>query len=101
LPFPLLLDPDRKIATEYGAANGIPILGLDRRMTYVINEDGYIEKIYPNVRPETHANQILAEVKPVPTPTPTPTVEATPSPTPKPTPEPDEDSGDSGDDYMN
>ncbi len=40
LPFPLLLDPDKKIATEYGAANGIPILGLDRRNNYVIDEKG-------------------------------------------------------------
>ncbi len=40
LPFPLLLDPDKKIATAYGAANGIPILGLDRRITYVIDENG-------------------------------------------------------------
>src|SRR5215831_7546015 len=39
IPFPLLLDPDKSIATEYGAANGIPILGLDQRITYVINQD--------------------------------------------------------------
>src|SRR5581483_712611 len=42
LPFPLLLDPDKTIAKEYGAANGIPILGLDRRITYVIDENGII-----------------------------------------------------------
>ena len=40
LPFPLLLDADRKIAKAYGAENGIPILGLDKRITYVIAEDG-------------------------------------------------------------
>src|ERR1700681_1535997 len=44
LPFPLLLDPDRSIARAYGAENGIPILGLDRRITYVIGEDGRISK---------------------------------------------------------
>jgi peroxiredoxin len=27
LPFPLLLDPDKKIATEYGVANGIAKYG--------------------------------------------------------------------------
>jgi peroxiredoxin Q/BCP len=62
LPFPLLLDPDKKIATAYGAANGIPILGLDRRITYVIDENGKIIKVYPNVDPSTHAIEILNDL---------------------------------------
>ena len=62
IPFPLLLDPDKKIATEYGAANGIPILGLDRRITYVIGEDGKILKVYPKVDPSAHADQIIADL---------------------------------------
>jgi len=62
LPFPLLLDPNKKIAKEYGAANGIPILGFDRRITYVIGEDGKILKVYPNVDPSTHATQILSDI---------------------------------------
>jgi len=77
LPFPLLLDPDKKIATAYGVVNGIPILGLDKRVTYVIDEDGRILKVYPNVDPAIHANQILADL---PAPTPVPTAEATPAP---------------------
>ncbi len=62
IPFPLLLDHDKKIATEYGAANGIPILGLNRRVTYVIGEDGKIVKVYPNVDPSAHASQILSDL---------------------------------------
>ncbi len=62
LPFPLLLDPDKKIASAYGAANGIPILGLDRRITYVIDENGKIIKVYPNVDPSTHAIEILNDL---------------------------------------
>jgi peroxiredoxin Q/BCP len=76
LPFPLLLDPDKKIATEYGAANGIPILGLDRRITYVIGPDGKILKVYPNVDPSVHADQILSDLRvpehPQPSPAPSP-----------------------------
>jgi peroxiredoxin Q/BCP len=82
LPFPLLLDPDKKIATAYGVANGIPIVGLDKRVTYVIDEDGRIFKVYPNVDPSIHASQILADM-PQPTPTATATVEATPAPPPE------------------
>lgn len=72
LPFPLLLDPGKKIATAYGAANGIPILGLDRRITYVIGPDGRIERVYPQVDPAVNAGQILSDLKipehPVPAP---------------------------------
>ena len=62
LPFPLLLDPDKRIAKAYGAANGIPILGLDRRITYVIDENGKIIKVYPSVDPSTHAIEILNDL---------------------------------------
>jgi peroxiredoxin Q/BCP len=62
LPFPLLLDPDKKIAKAYGAANGIPILGLDRRITYVIDENGKIVKVYPSVDPSGHAIEILNDL---------------------------------------
>jgi peroxiredoxin Q/BCP len=62
LPFPLLLDPDKKIAKAYGAANGIPILGLDRRITYVIDENGKVLKVYPSVDPSTHATEILSDL---------------------------------------
>jgi thioredoxin-dependent peroxiredoxin len=62
LPFPLLLDPDKKVARAYGADNGIPILGLDKRITYIIGEDGRIETVYPQVDPGTHANQIIHDL---------------------------------------
>jgi hypothetical protein len=84
LPFSLLLDPDRSIARAYGADNGIPILGLDRRVTYVIGEDGLILKVYPSVDPGIHAKQIIhdlgADRPPRPTPAASPAASAgTPS----------------------
>ena len=72
LPFPLLLDPDRSISRAYGADNGIPILGLDRRVTYVIGEDGLILKVYPSVDPGSHATQIIHDLDADHTPSPTP-----------------------------
>jgi len=59
IPFPLLLDHDKSIARAYGAANGIPILGFDRRITYLIDGSGKIMKVYPSVDPSTHAGEIL------------------------------------------
>jgi peroxiredoxin Q/BCP len=61
LPFPLLLDPDKKIATEYGVANGIAKYGLDGRVTYVIGGDGKILKVYPKVDPTANASEIINE----------------------------------------
>lgn len=80
LPFALLLDPDHKIARAYGADNGIPILALDRRVTYVIGEDGRILKVYADVDPASHAKQILHDLGADHPPTPAPAAPA-PSPT--------------------
>jgi peroxiredoxin Q/BCP len=81
LPFPLLLDPDRSIARAYGAENGIPILGLDRRITYVIGEDGRISKVYPSVDPGVHAKQIVHDLGADHPPSPTPAASPAASPT--------------------
>lgn len=83
LPFPLLLDPDKKIATLYGAANGIPVLGLNRRITYVIDEKGSIIKVYPQVDPALHAAEILQVLNGLP-PLATPTASASAAPLAKP-----------------
>lgn len=94
LSFPLLLDPDKKIAKAYGADNGIPILGLNRRITYVIGEDGHILKVYPQVDPSKHAAQIIHDLgadKATPTPTASPTPSAMPTPKAKPARHDEED----------
>jgi peroxiredoxin Q/BCP len=82
LPFPLLLDPDKKIATAYGAANGIPILGLNRRITFVIDEQGKILKVYPEVDPSKNPGEILKAYAAKPRATPSPLPTAVPTATP-------------------
>ncbi|MGO9057122.1 MAG: peroxiredoxin [Candidatus Binataceae bacterium] len=98
LPFPLLLDPDKKIATAYGAANGIPILGLNRRITFVIDEHGKIIKVYPQVDPSTNATEIIQAYAATPkvTPSPIPTAVPTATPVKKHKPRPAEEEQDSG-----
>lgn len=98
LPFPLLLDPDKKIAVAYGAANGIPILGLNRRVTFVIDEHGKIIKVYPQVDPATNANEIIQAYAATPraTPSPMPTASPTATPVKEHQPRPPEDEQDSG-----
>lgn len=58
LPFTLLADPDHAIAERYD----VPVEnGYTDRVTYLIR-DGRIAKTYPDIDPETHAEEILVDV---------------------------------------
>lgn len=63
LPFYLLSDEDHKIAEAYGAwgekkSYGKTYMGIIRS-TFIINENLEIEKVFPKVSPEHHAEEIL------------------------------------------
>lgn len=67
LPFPLISDPDRKIIGAFGAWGekkmfGRVFMGI-LRMTFVISEDGLVEKIIDQVKTEDHSRQILEREK--------------------------------------
>ncbi len=57
LPFTLLSDLDKSVAKAYGA-NG---LFVPSRKTYLIDEEGVMQKIYENVTPTGHGAEILAD----------------------------------------
>lgn len=64
LPFTLLADEDRKIVEAYGVWGqksfmGRKYLGIFR-VTFLIGPDGVIRKIWPAVKPEDHAEEVLA-----------------------------------------
>ena len=66
LPFPLLIDADAAVATAYYSYGlkkfmGKEFMGIFRK-TFVIDPQGAIAKIYPKVKPETHAAEILADL---------------------------------------
>ena len=58
LPFNFLSDKDKKVAKSFGA-NG---MFTPKRMTFVIDEYGKIEKIYKKVNINTHAETILKDL---------------------------------------
>ena len=64
LPFPLLADEDKKIVNAYGVWGEKSFLGRifngTKRVTFLIGGDGRIRKIWPKVKPEEHAQEILA-----------------------------------------
>ena len=64
LPFYLLSDPDKKVASMYGAwaekvVCGKPSVGMTRS-TFVIDEEGKIIKVFPKVKVDGHVQEVLA-----------------------------------------
>jgi peroxiredoxin Q/BCP len=64
LPFPLVADPEHKIARAYGVWKqktlyGKKFMGIERT-TFIIGPDGRIKKIFRRVRPTGHAAEVLA-----------------------------------------
>jgi thioredoxin-dependent peroxiredoxin len=64
LPFTLLCDVDKSVAQAYGVWKeknmyGKKVMGIVRT-TFVIDEQGRIAKIFPKVKPEGHAAEVLA-----------------------------------------
>ncbi|HYX06193.1 MAG TPA: thioredoxin-dependent thiol peroxidase [Bacteroidales bacterium] len=66
LPFPLLVDEDKEVIKSYGAWGEKKMYGKTYegilRTTYVIDEEGKIEKVFPKVKTKDHTKQILDEL---------------------------------------
>jgi len=64
LNFPLLADEGHKVADAYGVWGKKKLYGREYegilRTTFVIGPDGVVEKVYEKVRPEGHAEAVLA-----------------------------------------
>ena len=64
LPFLLLSDPERQAIEAYGVWQEKKLYGKVSmgvvRTTYLIDEQGVIEKVMPKVKPDTNAEEILA-----------------------------------------
>lgn len=61
LPFSLLADPDKAIINAYGVK--MFGLGMAKRVTFVIDRQGVIRKIFRDVKPAGHDQEVLAAVK--------------------------------------
>ncbi len=57
LPFPLVADEDGIAQRAYGVSKGI--FG-DSRVSFLIDSQGRIAKVWPDVDPAVHANEVLA-----------------------------------------
>jgi thioredoxin-dependent peroxiredoxin len=67
LPFTLLADEDKAIANSYCVWGEKSFMGRkymgNHRVTFLIDGDGRIAKIWPAVKPETHAEEVLAALR--------------------------------------
>ncbi len=67
LPFTLLSDPEGKVLDLYGvwkkkSLYGRTFLGTERT-TFLINEEGVVEKVYRKVKAKGHARTCLLDLK--------------------------------------
>jgi peroxiredoxin Q/BCP len=66
LPFSLLADEEKKIALAYGVWGEKSFMGRKymgtHRVTFLIGPTGRIERIWPAVKPEEHAGEVLAAI---------------------------------------
>jgi peroxiredoxin Q/BCP len=67
LPFTLLADVEKKVAGAFGVMKeknmyGKKVMGV-ARTTFIIGPDGKIRHIFEKVKPEGHAEEVLAYLK--------------------------------------
>jgi peroxiredoxin Q/BCP len=67
LPYTLLADVDKKVCNEYDVIKeknmyGKKVKGI-ARTTFLIGPDGKIAHVFNNVKPEGHADEVLAVLK--------------------------------------
>lgn len=61
LPFPLIADPEHTWSDAFGVGR---FLGTaDERVSFLIDANGRVAKVYEDVDPGVHANQVLADAK--------------------------------------
>lgn len=63
LPFPLLADTSGAVSHAYGARWSMGPVKFARRHSFIIDPDGRIARIYRNVNPDRHSQEIQQDLK--------------------------------------
>lgn len=66
LPFTLLSDPDHEVSEAYGVWGLKKYMGREYegiyRTTFIIGPEGEIKRVFENVKPSDHSQEVLEEV---------------------------------------
>jgi len=67
LPFTLLSDPDKKVAEAFDVIKeknmyGKKVMGIERT-TFLIDPQGRVAHVFPKVKAEGHAEEVLAVIR--------------------------------------
>ena len=60
LNFELLSDADHTVTEEYGSLTNLGLVKFASRHTFIINPEGKIAKVYTDVNPNKHSDEVLA-----------------------------------------
>jgi peroxiredoxin Q/BCP len=67
LPFTLLSDESKEVVERYGVWGKKKFMGREymgtHRVTFLIDPAGKVAKVYADVKPDRHAEEVLADVK--------------------------------------
>jgi peroxiredoxin Q/BCP len=63
LPFPLLSDGDAKVAKSYDALWSLGPIKVAKRHSFIIDPAGKLAKIYRDVKPEDHSDEIILDLE--------------------------------------
>jgi peroxiredoxin Q/BCP len=67
LNFPLLADTDHKVSEQYGAWQEKSMYGRKywgvARITYIIDENGRVAKVFEKVKPNGHSKEVIQSLK--------------------------------------
>lgn len=60
LSFKLLADTDSQVSTTYDSVMNFGVTKLSARHTFLIDPHGVVQKVYTEVKPEKHSEEVLA-----------------------------------------
>ena len=67
LPFYLISDTEKKVLKNYGVWGEKKMMGRTymgiHRLTFIIDEKGFIQKVFPKVNTKEHSQQIIAAME--------------------------------------
>lgn len=63
LPFPILADNKGSLASQFGIVRDLGVIKMAKRESFLVDPNGVVTYHYTSVNSQTHAQQVLADIK--------------------------------------